>query len=201
LWWGEIEKLRIENEKYIKLLIDYDYRFKLQDERIKSLEEDNRILHEENKSLREENQHLKVLLQDLQSRYDKLETKMSQINTRDAFRALEHYIILEVLGSKRQMFKRSIYNITALKNTSEFKNSTKWNDEKHQTMLELLAYFKDVGDITVHESDLDKKFLQQHLAAQAEELDIKDAELLSELLDMLENYCITHSKPFGKSIL
>ena len=53
----------------------------------------------------------------LDIRISKIEEKLVRIDVREAFRALEKYIVLDAIGSKTQMVARKIYTTKALEKT------------------------------------------------------------------------------------
>jgi broad-specificity NMP kinase len=115
----------------------------------KSLKE----LKAENIQLREENAALKRKILSLEERSDNIEAKLFQFDVREAFRALERYIILDVVGSKMQMITRRINTIADLQKTTEYAIS-KWCSEKETKILGLIEYFKDGDHIVIHNGEL-----------------------------------------------
>jgi hypothetical protein len=156
-------------------------------------------LQAENRKLKQENADLKERIAVLEEKVVRLETILCNIDVRGAIRSLEHYIVLDVLGSKTQMVNRSIYTISDLKKTEEYKKS-KWHQQKEHKIFNLIHYFKNSGDIVIHNGEL--KSSQEELAAHMREhvSDLGDEEYESavgEMVRLLSTYCETYMKPFG----
>ena len=71
-----------------------------------------------------ENKELKLKIQELEKKVKGIELKF-QIGSHEV--AIENYIVLEVLGSKKKMIKNSIYTINDLQKTVDYEKTVDYN--------------------------------------------------------------------------
>lgn len=150
-----------------------------------------------------DNQDLKKRLSILESKVTTIESKFFQIDVREAVKALESYIILDVLGNKTKMLNLQIYTINNLVASKEYADSKKWKEEKHKIMFSIIEYFKNVVGM-IPDGEFSKEGLALCMKQHVEDFqdDPDDAidynAVISEMVELLENFCMINRKPFGR---
>ena len=101
-----------------------------------------------------ENKELQFKIQELENKVEDIELKLFQIDSREVVRAIENYIVLDVLGSKKKMIKNSVYKIKELQNTTDYENSERSKDKDRKVICQIISYVKKIGDDLVHTGKL-----------------------------------------------
>ena len=82
----------------------------------------------------------------MEKKVESIELKLFQIDCREVVGAIENYMVLEVLGSKKKMIKTSVYTIKELQNTTDYENS-KWSKDKDgEIIYQIINYVKKIED-------------------------------------------------------
>ena len=143
---------------------------------------------------------------EMKNKFSNLEEKLYQIDIREAFRALEHYIILECVGSKNKMVKDKINTIEDLVKIPDFNKKfdafekDNLSKEEKNAILVLIPYFKNSGDVVIHNDEIKskKEELVDCLLQEAEDMDGLYSEVLPKMMNLLEIFCQKFQKPFGR---
>lgn len=116
----------------------------------KYLKNEINLLKNEINLLKNENEKSRQEHEDLKNYISNIEPKLKLIDVRESFRALENYIVLDVLGSKSKMRKLRIYTIPKLIKTQEFIQCKKWKGYRYDQMFDLIYQFKEMSNDFIH---------------------------------------------------
>jgi len=187
------------------LTIDSSKRITILDERVNQLQKQNNSVKVENAKLMKENKELKLKIQELEKKVEGVELKLFQINSREVVRAIENYIVLEVLGSKKKMIKNSIYTINDLQKTVDYENSEWSKDKDGKVIYQIINYVKKIGDDLVHTGKLStpKEKVIHQLKSTASDIQDDDEtvhynSVVDKMIKILEDGCKQWDKPFGR---
>eukprot|EP01080_Neovahlkampfia_damariscottae_P011851 gene11851-5180_t len=204
---GKNEELKRKNEelrnkhddlekKFNDLTMDSSKRITNLDERVNQLQKQNNDLKEENDKLMKENKELQLKIQELEKKVEDIELKLFQFDSREVVRAIENYIVLDVLGSKKKMIKNSVYTIKELQNTTDYENSEWSKDKDGKIICQIISYVKKIGDDLVHTGKLStpkEKVIRQLKSATS---DIQDDDetvdynsIVEKMIKILEDGC------------
>jgi len=171
------------------------------DERCFMLENDNKTLQErcltlenDNKTLEKRCTSLEQEIEALKSEIRELRLELDKIAVREVMRALEHYVAIDILGSKRQVRKQGLTTLEQLKTSTYAPTLQKKMTEDQITLLTVL---KDIGDDTVHNRKLPDSMEDLLRCLQDEEDDEDDKKNQHALALMLKNYCSRDGVPYG----
>jgi len=112
------------------------------------------------------------------------------LSVREAMHVLEHWIAVDILGSKKSVKELRLYTIQTLINKGYSYKVYNICDECH---CSILTFLKKLGDTTAHTAASKDAIVKA--IGNLEEDDNK--ELALELVDMLAWYCTTANLPFG----
>ena len=130
---------------------------------------------------------------------------MDCISLRETFRAVENYIVLEIIGSKREMKNNSLYTVKNLQKIAQEEKSiqskiegSRWNSD-FSRLVQLIEFFKKTGDVLVHDKIPSKSELLKYLLdCEDSTLDDADKSLVESLFIALDAFCKKEGQPFGK---
>lgn len=164
-------------------------------ERVEALTSENKTLREEVDRLKMENSELKQELsvmkaEIIQLRQD-VKSYANPLTAREAVRALENYICVDIVGSKKKAKKERVFTV-AQANSSQYSRSLHSKLTKDQ--ISLIDFIKDTGNNIAH-LQFDKADLLEALEDEDDDEDSKKDK--ATLVQMLENYCKLDGKPFG----
>jgi DNA repair exonuclease SbcCD ATPase subunit len=122
----------------------------------------------------------------------KIEQLEGRLSVRDAMRALEHWIVLQVVGSKNRVRNEGLYTVKALLNSRDYS----------QTLLQVcdrvhcnaLTFLRKQGDTTAYGA-ASKDRLAQSINESDDTPEHKKAA--SDLVEMLDRFCRKEGKSFG----
>jgi len=121
-----------------------------------------------------------------------IEQLEGRLSVREAMRALEHWIAVQVVGSKNRVRDEGLYTVKALLNSRDYS----------QTLLQVcdrvhcnaLTFLKKQGDTTAHRA-ASKDRLAQSINESDDTPEHK--KVASDLVEMLDRFCMKEDKTFG----
>jgi hypothetical protein len=149
----------------------------------------NRLI-DANKKLSKEIEDLHLQIGSLAAMVEKLKHPLT---TREAMRALEKYICVDIVGSKKQAKNKRIYTVdlaaaSTLYSPALYKILT-------QDQIDLINYLKTEGDTAY--STFNKTQLEEALNDKDD--DQQEVQDKAYLVSLLETYCKNGNKAFGES--
>ena len=162
-------------------------------------------LQEEVDQLREENRKLKESFDELQ----KSPGRSPSLVAREAMRTLENFVVLKIMGSKRQMKKNYVWDFEDLKKVGRDGEIFKYLDPRYK---DLIAYYKKQGN-AIHTVSFTKEELHAALIFdysddsdndnEEEKAALKDQTEAEAkyLCETLEKFAYEFKKKFGVSPL
>jgi len=170
----------------------------------KELKKENIGLHQEIDELKNENKGLHQEIADLRAKCNELENEMEElrkmccsISIREALRALENYLAVNILGSKSRVRKEGVFTLATLLESKYYTQVPK----EFVEAAGLFAFWKDTGDYIVHTANnsvTSDELLKIFLEYAEDEEEQATAKFFVEKLN---EYANSYGLPLGKSPL
>jgi hypothetical protein len=114
------------------------------------------------------------------------------LGVREAMRCLEHWIAIDIVGSKNRVRNEGVFTVKELARSSAYAQTLKQRYGVH--LCNVLTFLKKQGDTTAH-SAATRDCLEQAIKEFGDTEEEVDVAL--RLVGLLDDFCRKNQKPFG----
>lgn len=152
---------------------------------------------------RQDNNDLRDQMPTFEKRMREVGIVLHCLSVEDIMRTFELYIVVEILGSKKDIRRYSIYSVKDIINSSSQDVQRKYEKSRwygRDDIFSLVKYFKNCSRMLVHSegvnyTDIGKKDLIA--AVQKHELDQIEQDIIILIANELESFCKAHGQKYG----